>query len=140
VSRAKKYGGPGCSKKELTQIQELSKDKNCPQFDRIIQKNDPVPNVDWIPIAQNVNHYIVISEKERTGFWAHADIYSTHEVSGYYLDEPTEEDQYKWERYKMTFIKNVSSFIFFPILITLHLIFAVALVGFFRFFQKSNHQ
>jgi pimeloyl-ACP methyl ester carboxylesterase len=116
VEKCMTYGAPGFRSVDLKRCKQLEEQKALPPIYMFYQENDPVAIVD--EMANSGIHYMVLGKHCRKGVAAHADIYSTHEISSIIRLKPHEQTS-RWLRFTMTMSRLIASISLFPLLISI---------------------
>lgn len=112
------YGAPGLSSSDLKRCHQLAEKDQLPSIHLFCQENDPVTSVDHVA-TRGIHYYRVLGKHRRRGVAAHADMYSTHEVSAVIRINPHREAR-QWQRRALTILRAIASFTIFPVLILVY--------------------
>lgn len=115
VDRVMAFGAPGLFSSELKRYMQLEKEKKLPAIHLFCQENDPVPAIDQM-VNSGIHYYKVLGKHARRGVFAHADMYSTHEVSAILHLDPKKKES-RWLHISMTITRMLASIFVFPVLI-----------------------
>lgn len=115
VRKVMAYGAPGFSLNELRLLTRSYHQKDHPLINVFCQKGDRVPYVDRMA-EKGIHYYQILGEKKRSGFLAHADIFSTHRHSAI-LRLKVPKGVLPWKRLSMTALRFTLSIFLFPFFI-----------------------
>lgn len=118
IEKTMTYGAPGFCSADLKRCRQLEEQQMFPSIDMFYQENDPVAIVDKIANS-GIQYYMVLGKHCRQGIAAHADIYSTHEMSSIIRLNPHEKTK-RWARFAITLCRIIASISIFPFLISLY--------------------